>query len=418
MKNIDKIQIAEEMMTAALVECIEHRRYFAAINLAYVAEELYGKLIRISGEKTMRDEVIDPVLKEDKEGYLDRKLIKSVASYYKNSIKHKFHRIRAWLMLCLPAYPQLEAFTWHFSPFLFISSLELQDISAWERLVSEKLHLLSYKELKAQNSFTAVVSIMTSKIVATYSDPNYGNPSALNATEMTGDETTVIYPYSPFQVATAVSMVCGIYQLIMCVLRLGILSSLLSEALVNGFTTAAAVHVLTSQIKDVLGLSLPRHKGAFKILLSFRDIIMNLSNVNMNAVYISIVCIAILVFSNEFLKPRASKVCKFPIPTELLVVVSFTAISYIFNLGGPKFNVKQVGDIPTGLPMPQLPPIELVKLVAVDAIAVCIVSYSIVMSMALIFAKKEYYEVRPNQELLALGLSNILGSGKILMRFY
>ena len=88
MKNIDKIQIAEEMMTAALVECIEHRRYFAAINLAYVAEELYGKLIRISGEKTMRDEVIDSVLKEDKEGYLDRKLIKSVASYYKNSIKH------------------------------------------------------------------------------------------------------------------------------------------------------------------------------------------------------------------------------------------------------------------------------------------------------------------------------------------
>lgn len=83
----------------------------------------------------------------------------------------------------------------------------------------------------------AVVSIMTSKIVATYSDPNYGNPLALNSSiiETQGE----IYPYSPFQVATAVSMVCGIYHLIMCVMRLGILSSLLSEALVNGFTTAA-----------------------------------------------------------------------------------------------------------------------------------------------------------------------------------
>lgn len=39
-------------MTAAIVEYIEHCRYFAAINLAGVAEELYGKLLRISGEKT------------------------------------------------------------------------------------------------------------------------------------------------------------------------------------------------------------------------------------------------------------------------------------------------------------------------------------------------------------------------------
>ena len=83
----------------------------------------------------------------------------------------------------------------------------------------------------------AVISIMTSKIVATYSDPNYGNPPALNSSII--ENQGEIYPYTPFQVATAVSMVCGIYHLIMCVLRLGILSSLLSEALVNGFTTAA-----------------------------------------------------------------------------------------------------------------------------------------------------------------------------------
>lgn len=85
----------------------------------------------------------------------------------------------------------------------------------------------------------AVISIMTSKIVATYSDPNYGSSGALNSTNVGGDVMEATYPYTPFQVATAVSMVCGIYQIIMCILRLGILSSLLSEALVNGFTTAA-----------------------------------------------------------------------------------------------------------------------------------------------------------------------------------
>lgn len=155
---------------------------------------------------------------------------------------------------------------------------------------------------------------------------------------------------------------------------------------------------------------MPRHRGAFKILLSLRDIILNLPQANLNAICISIVCITLLVLMNEIVKPWASKWCKFPIPTELLVVVAFTAISYVFNLGGPKFKVREVGAIPTGLPLPQFPPMELIRLVAIDSIAICVVSYSVVMSMSLIFAKKEYYEVRPNQELLALGLSNLVGS--------
>uniref|UniRef100_A0A0C9QAC9 SLC26A5 protein n=1 Tax=Fopius arisanus TaxID=64838 RepID=A0A0C9QAC9_9HYME len=55
-------------------------------------------------------------------------------------------------------------------------------------------------------------------------------------------------------------------QLAMYVLRLGVISSLLSETLVSGFTTAAAVHVFTSQIKDLLGIHLPRRRGLLKVV--------------------------------------------------------------------------------------------------------------------------------------------------------
>lgn len=48
--------------------------------------------------------------------------------------------------------------------------------------------------------------------------------------------------------------------------RLGSLAALLSEPLVNGFTTGAAVHVTVSQIKDLFGIQISRHKGAFKII--------------------------------------------------------------------------------------------------------------------------------------------------------
>lgn len=58
--------------------------------------------------------------------------------------------------------------------------------------------------------------------------------------------------------------------------------------------------------------------------------------------------------------------------------------------------------VPIGLPPPLMPPTNLLWLVAVDTIAISIVSYSVTISMAMIFAKKQSYEVNANQEMLAM----------------
>lgn len=88
-------------------------------------------------------------------------------------------------------------------------------------------------------------------------------------------------------------------------------------------------------------------------------------------------------------------------PAELIAVVGGTAVSHILGLGSV-YNVRLVGNIPMGLPLPELPPVKLLGLVAFDSIAIAIVSYTVTISMALIFAKKQNYEVDPNQELLAM----------------
>lgn len=112
----------------------------------------------------------------------------------------------------------------------------------------------------------AVISLMITKTVQTHGIiPGEGIMTVVG--NGTGSGTgEVVAQYSALQVVTAVSLMVGIYQFIMCVCRMGALSSLLSEPLVSGFTTAAAVHVLVSQIKDLLGVSIPRHKGAFKVI--------------------------------------------------------------------------------------------------------------------------------------------------------
>ncbi|XP_020283272.1 solute carrier family 26 member 6 isoform X2 [Pseudomyrmex gracilis] len=250
---------------------------------------------------------------------------------------------------------------------------------------------------------------MTGKVVTSHSNPLVEHASAniSDSASLNLEDTT--HTYTPMQVATAVTLMIGIYQIIMYIFRLGIVTTLLSETLVNSFTTAAAVYVLISQIKDLLGLKLPKQKGYFKLIFTVVDVFKEIENTNISAAIVSTISIIILIINNEFLKPRLNKKCSIPVPIELIAVVGGTLVSRYCDLP-QTYNIEIVGHIPTGLPKVEIPSVELLPLVAIDSIAITMVSYTITVSMALIFAQKLNYEIDSNQELLAMGLSNIMGS--------
>ena len=67
----------------------------------------------------------------------------------------------------------------------------------------------------------------------------------------------------------------------MGVLRLGFVVIYLSESLISGFTTAAAIHVLVSQLKFMLQLTVPAHTdpfSLFKVSIFFASKIRNTWN--------------------------------------------------------------------------------------------------------------------------------------------
>ncbi|XP_015604071.1 solute carrier family 26 member 6 isoform X2 [Cephus cinctus] len=256
----------------------------------------------------------------------------------------------------------------------------------------------------------AVVCLMTGKTVSSYATPSDILVKMNETASIMGYQSSEPLPiYTPMQVATAVTFMVGTFQLVMYVFRLGIISTLLSETLVNGFTTGAAIYVLMSQIKDLLGLKLPPQKGLFKLIFTSIDIVHALPDANIAAMTISIISITIMLLNNEILKPWFSKRCRFPIPIELIAVVAGTLISNYCNLS-KLYDIETVGHIPTGLPMPELPTFKLLPIIAWDSIMITLVSYTISMSMALIFAQKLNYDINSNQELLAMGSSNIVGS--------
>ncbi|XP_031618524.1 pendrin-like isoform X3 [Contarinia nasturtii] len=257
----------------------------------------------------------------------------------------------------------------------------------------------------------AVVSIMVGKTVLKYSHEVPTFYPADNGTITHTDEMYMVEnSYKPMQVVTSLCLVIGCIQIAMYVLRLGIISTLLSETLVSGFTTGAAIHVFTSQVKDLLGITLKGGgDGNFKIILNYIEISENWSNINWTAVKISVVTITILYLNNELLKPKLSKICILPVPIELIAVVAGTLLSNYMDLS-TNYQIKTIGEIPTGFPDFELPDLSLSKQLLVDGFIISMVSYTVSVSMALIFAQKLNYEIDFNQELLAMGASNVCGS--------
>ncbi|XP_042860864.1 prestin-like [Penaeus japonicus] len=251
----------------------------------------------------------------------------------------------------------------------------------------------------------AVVCLMTGKVVTDLSAPEEGDMEG----DMASNSTMPDPSYSPTQVAAMVSFMVGIWELIMGLLQLGSLSVFLSDMLVSGFTTGAAIHVLTSQVKYLFGLHIQRYSGPLKIIYTYRDIIQQLLKSNPAAMVASMITIGALTFNNEVIKPKLREKTKIPIPIELIAVILGTAASYFGELN-ENYGIRIVGEIPTGLPQPEAPPFELLPKVVVDAFIITIVAYTISFSMAKIFAKKHNYEVDAAQELYSQSASNVFGS--------
>lgn len=108
----------------------------------------------------------------------------------------------------------------------------------------------------------AIVCLMTGKVVSQYSTVEIMQNGTYSNLELKAGEPK----YTNIQVATTVTFAVGIFELLMYVFRLGIISTLLSDTLVNSFTCASAFHVVVSQLKDLLGLPIQKRRGLFRFV--------------------------------------------------------------------------------------------------------------------------------------------------------
>ncbi|XP_051974170.1 prestin-like isoform X3 [Xyrauchen texanus] len=210
------------------------------------------------------------------------------------------------------------------------------------------------------------------------------------------------------EVVVALTTLVGIIQLVLGLLRFGFLAIYLTEPLVRGFTTAAAVHVSVSQLKYLLGVHTARFNGPLSVLHSLDAVFRNIASTNIATLIIGLVC-SVFLYAVKDLNERFKKKLPIPIPGEIIVVIVSTGISYGMTMS-ENYGVEVVGKIPTGLLPPKIPDFSVLPNLFTDAIAIAVVGFSIAISLAKTFALKHGYSVDGNQELIALGLCNFLSS--------
>src|SRR5690606_23785364 len=197
--------------------------------------------------------------------------------------------------------------------------------------------------------------------------------------------------------ALLLALMVGVIQLLLGLSRLGFLVNFLSHSVISGFTSAAAIIIGLSQLKNLLGIDIP--KGSIFVIIS--NAIMKVNEINMVTFLIGLGSIIILIL----LKKMAPK---FPAP--LVVVVLGILVVRFLQLD--QVGVKIVGDIPNGIPAFSIPMFNIEAITALLPIALTIsfVSFMESVAVAKSIANKEKYKINANQELNGLGLANIFGS--------
>ena len=201
------------------------------------------------------------------------------------------------------------------------------------------------------------------------------------------------------QMAILLALTIGAIQFLLGLLKMGFIVNFLSKPVISGFTSAAAIIICINQLKHILGISISQSN---KIHVFTSALMQSETPINLHSLIIGIVSIILLIL----IKGWSSK-----IPSALVIVV--IGICWVTFTHQIQPSVAIVGNIPDGLPNFSFPPLKwkIIKELIPISLTIALVAFMEAISIAKsIQEKHKTYEINPNQELLALGASNMIGS--------
>jgi high affinity sulfate transporter 1 len=214
---------------------------------------------------------------------------------------------------------------------------------------------------------------------------------AVAVTSLAGDQAA--------ELVAAIALATGVLFLLFALLRMGWIASFLSRAVVTGFLAGAAVDVVVGELPKLTGTS-AEGDNAWRELGSWLG---TLGDTHGTTLLVGVTALAVILGLRR-LAPA--------IPGALVLVAGGLLASSLFDLGA--HGVALVGDVPRGLPVPDVPDFDLVRdhyaTVLIAAVALLLIGFSQTAGDARAFAARHRYRIDVDQEAVGQGMANV-GAG-------
>lgn len=217
-------------------------------------------------------------------------------------------------------------------------------------------------------------------------------------------------PAAVIAAAVVLAILSGLILAAMGVLRLGFLANFLSHPVIAGFITASGILIALSQVKYLLGVK--AEGDTLPALLA--SLARRIGDANLPTLAIGLLATAFLFWVRRGLKPLLLRAGLAPRLADLLakagpVAAVAASTLAVRGLDLDKAGVAVVGAVPSGLPpltLPVLDPGLWLSLLG-PAVLISLIGFVESVSVAQALAAKRRQRIRPDQELIALGASNL-----------
>ena len=200
-------------------------------------------------------------------------------------------------------------------------------------------------------------------------------------------------------IAILLALIVGSIQFLMGVLRLGFIVNFLSKPVITGFTSAVALIIGLNQFRNLFGVDFIQSHQIQYLLIDFWN---KYLNINVNTTVIGLLSAIVILYFRKIDKR---------IPNALIVAAVGILIMRYF--GNQLNDVAIIEHIPSGLPSFSIPQIDtdIIRELMPIVLTLVMVGYLETMTIGKsLEPKQDEYRIRPNQELIALGLANMVGS--------
>ncbi|KAJ8787562.1 hypothetical protein J1605_022877 [Eschrichtius robustus] len=196
-------------------------------------------------------------------------------------------------------------------------------------------------------------------------------------------------------------------QLSMGMLGFGFIITYIPEAAISAYLAATALHIMLSQLTCIFGIMIRFHSGPISFFYNIINYCIGLPKANSTSILLFLTAVVALRI-NKCIRISYNQ---YPIefPMEIFLIIGFAAFANKINVDTE--NSKMLIDmIPYSFLFPVMPDVSNLTEVLLEAFSLALVSSSLLIFLGRKIASFHNYDVNSNQDLIAIGLCNVVSS--------